>query len=308
MRAGRGRHRPARRRRHPAGALARAARGRAHEAPARRRGRPSAARSADTPTVKAEGEVFTKCPNRDCPERRWQLLKHFVSRGAMDIDGLGEKQVAQLQQEGLRQDAAATTTASTAEQLTGARGLRPGPRRTHGGRHRSARKDVPFGRVLFARRHRGGRLRHRAQPRPAVPHDRRAAGRHARGDRGRRRASGPKMAERIAEQLADQQMRDLIEDLRREGVALRARGPAARRGPAGGQDLRADRHAPRPHARAGQRAHRGRRRAGHVERVEEDRLRRRRRERGSKLDQGRVAGRRRARRGRAARAPRWRAE
>src|SRR6186997_2394255 len=50
----------------------------------------------NTETIKVEGEVFTKCPNRDCPERRWQLLKHYVSRGAMDIDGLGEKQVAQL--------------------------------------------------------------------------------------------------------------------------------------------------------------------------------------------------------------------
>ena len=44
-----------------------------------------------TPTVKPEDSVFTRCPNRDCPGRRWQLLKHFV--GAMDIDGLGEKQV-----------------------------------------------------------------------------------------------------------------------------------------------------------------------------------------------------------------------
>src|SRR5207248_10291681 len=45
-----------------------------------------------TPTVKPEESVFTRCPNRDCPGRRWQLLKHFV--GAMDIDGLGEKQVS----------------------------------------------------------------------------------------------------------------------------------------------------------------------------------------------------------------------
>jgi DNA ligase (NAD+) len=55
----------------------------------------------DTPTVKPRDSVFTTCPNRDCPERAWQLLKHFVSRGAMDIEGLGEKQVRLLQREGL---------------------------------------------------------------------------------------------------------------------------------------------------------------------------------------------------------------
>jgi DNA ligase (NAD+) len=54
-----------------------------------------------TPTVKPRDSVFTACPNRDCPERAWQLLKHFVSRGAMDIEGLGEKQVRLLQREGL---------------------------------------------------------------------------------------------------------------------------------------------------------------------------------------------------------------
>jgi DNA ligase (NAD+) len=51
----------------------------------------------DTPTVKSG--VFTRCPNRDCPERRWQLLTAFVA--VMDIDGLGEKQVATLQRLGL---------------------------------------------------------------------------------------------------------------------------------------------------------------------------------------------------------------
>src|SRR5207249_2734107 len=55
----------------------------------------------DTETVKPPESVFTICPNRDCPARAWQLLKHFVSRGAMDIEGLGEKQVAMLQERGL---------------------------------------------------------------------------------------------------------------------------------------------------------------------------------------------------------------
>src|ERR1019366_7258712 len=60
----------------------------------------------DTPTVPPEEGVYTQCPNRDCPARAWQLLKHFVSRGAMDIGGLGEKQVAHLQERGLVRTAA----------------------------------------------------------------------------------------------------------------------------------------------------------------------------------------------------------
>ena len=62
----------------------------------------------DTPTVK-QG-VFTRCPNRDCPERRWQLLTTFAH--IMDIDGLGEKQVATFQREGIVRTAA-TSTGST---------------------------------------------------------------------------------------------------------------------------------------------------------------------------------------------------
>src|SRR6185295_15950846 len=48
------------------------------------------------PTVKREGEVFTRCPNRDCPGRQWQLLTHFAAKGAMDIEGLGDERVSQL--------------------------------------------------------------------------------------------------------------------------------------------------------------------------------------------------------------------
>ncbi len=62
--------------------------------------------SCSTPTLKPADSVFTICPNRDCPDRVWHLLKHFVGRAAMDIDGLGEKQVALLQQRGLVKTAA----------------------------------------------------------------------------------------------------------------------------------------------------------------------------------------------------------
>ena len=55
-----------------------------------------------TPTVKPEGEVWTRCPNRkDCPGQIVQALKHFVSRSAMDIEGFGEKGVLRFYTEGL---------------------------------------------------------------------------------------------------------------------------------------------------------------------------------------------------------------
>jgi DNA ligase (NAD+) len=61
----------------------------------------------NTKTVKPEGSVFTRCPNRVCPGRQWQLLKHFV--GAMDIEGLGEKQVGLFMQLGWVKTAATST-------------------------------------------------------------------------------------------------------------------------------------------------------------------------------------------------------
>jgi DNA ligase (NAD+) len=42
-----------------------------------------------------------RCPNRACPAKGLQWLKHFVSRGAMDIDGVGERLVARLLELGL---------------------------------------------------------------------------------------------------------------------------------------------------------------------------------------------------------------
>jgi len=56
--------------------------------------------------VKPEGEAMARCPNAACPAQALELLKHFVSRGAMDIDGVGEKLCAALFEAGLVKDVA----------------------------------------------------------------------------------------------------------------------------------------------------------------------------------------------------------
>ncbi|CAM4273378.1 NAD-dependent DNA ligase LigA [Lacicoccus alkaliphilus] len=55
-------------------------------------------------TVKLEEEVAIRCINLACPAQLVEGIIHFVSRGAMNIDGLGEKVVAQLYEAGLIKD------------------------------------------------------------------------------------------------------------------------------------------------------------------------------------------------------------
>ena len=54
-----------------------------------------------TPVVKPQNEAMHRCPNASCPVQFFELLKHFVSKGAMDIDGLGEQWCRILMERGL---------------------------------------------------------------------------------------------------------------------------------------------------------------------------------------------------------------
>jgi len=51
--------------------------------------------------LRTEGEPVVHCPNIDCPAQIQGRIEHFASRRAMDIEGLGEKIVAQLVEAGL---------------------------------------------------------------------------------------------------------------------------------------------------------------------------------------------------------------
>jgi DNA ligase (NAD+) len=55
---------------------------------------------------KSPDEVAYRCVNAACPAKRKEALIHFASRGAMNIDGLGEKIVDQLVDKGLVKDVA----------------------------------------------------------------------------------------------------------------------------------------------------------------------------------------------------------
>jgi len=65
---------------------------------------PTQCPSCVEPLVRLPGESDTFCTNLECPAQRVQRIVHFASRGAMDIEGLGEKRVIQLVDAGLVSD------------------------------------------------------------------------------------------------------------------------------------------------------------------------------------------------------------
>ncbi len=184
-----------------------------------------------TPTVKAPGAVFTKCPNRQCAGRRWQLMRHFVSRGAMDIDGLGEKQVGVLLDRGLVRDAA-DLYALREDQLLELEGFaETSARRLIAAIDESRQR--PFARVLFAIGiEEVGEVtaRNLALQFRTIDALLDATAEQIEQTMG----VGPKMAATIAEQLAQPTERDLIARLRAAGLIFAQDGPPPGDGPLAG--------------------------------------------------------------------------
>ena len=190
-----------------------------------------------TPTVKPEGAVFTICPNRaGCPGQSFQHVKHFVSKGAMDIDGLGEKQAMRFLQEGLIEDVADIYELRE-ERLGELEGLGEISARNLVAAI-DASRERPFKRVLYAlglpgvgyvtaealADHFGSiDALHSADPEQIEEVE----------------GVGPIMAVQIAESLADERTWELVEKLREKGLRLE-QDPSERRqagGPLEGKTL-----------------------------------------------------------------------
>ena len=190
----------------------------------------------DTPTVKPEGAVWTICPNRaDCPGQIFQAVKHFVSKGAMDIDGFGEKQAERFLSGGLINNVA-DIYELRGEQLVELEGFGEISARNLIASIEES-KQRPFARVLYAlgipgigfvnARALTSHLRTIDALMAATPEEIEAAP-----------GIGPVLAATIAETLAEPRERELIERLRGYGLRFEEEGPApGTAGPLAGKTL-----------------------------------------------------------------------
>jgi DNA ligase (NAD+) len=185
---------------------------------------PSKCPQCGTPTVKPEGEVWTRCPNRkDCPGQIVQALKHFVSRGAMDIEGYGEKLVYRFYEEGLVR-ALPDLYGLTAEQLEQLDGFqRRSAENLVASIERS--KEQPFHRVLYALGIHGiGAVNARQLAAHFGSMERLLAA--SREELEEVEGMGPILAGIVHDTLQEDRNRQLIEDLRRAGLAMEQEGGA----------------------------------------------------------------------------------
>ncbi|MFL5779918.1 MAG: NAD-dependent DNA ligase LigA [Thermoleophilaceae bacterium] len=186
-------------------------------------GPPERCPACGTETVKPEDGVWTICPNRaSCPGQLFQAVKHFVSKGAMDIDGFGEKQAQRFLADGLIQNVADIYELEE-ERLVGLEGFGEISARNLLAAIEGS-KQVPFFRVLYALGVPGiGYVNARA----LAAHFRSIDALMAASAEEIEQAEGigPVLASTIVETLAEERTRDLIERLRAHGLQMEQEGP-----------------------------------------------------------------------------------
>jgi DNA ligase (NAD+) len=203
---------------------------RKHKA-ARREKPPKECPACGTPTIKPEDSVFTICPNRSgCPGQASQHVKHFVSKGAMDIEGLGEEVALNMLAQGVIVDVADIYDL-TEDDLVG----RKIGKKSF--KEKSARslldaietsKRQPFKRVMFALGLPGvGSVTAEALADHFGSIERLSAAQPEEIEEVE--GVGPIMAEQIAESLADEPTQALIAKLDAKGLRLEADASERRR-------------------------------------------------------------------------------
>jgi len=168
----------------------------------------------ETPTVKPEDSVWTICPNRrGCPGQTFQQVKHF--RGAMDIEGLGEKNVIRFLDEGLIRDPADIYDL-TAERIAALEGFAELSARNLIEEIEGS-KERPFGTVLYALGLPGiGYVNARALADHFGSIDTLLAADPEAIEQVE--GIGPVLAEQVQEELADEATLELIRRLRERGL------------------------------------------------------------------------------------------
>ncbi len=197
---------------------------------ARRPKPPKRCPACGTETVKPDDAVFTICPNRaGCPGQSFQHVKHFVSKGAMDIDGLGEKQALRFLEEGLIADVAGIYELDEGK-LAGLEGFGEVSARNLVAAIEASRRR-PFKRVLYALGLPGVGF---VTAEALADHFGSIDALHSADPEAIEEVEGvgPIMAVQIAESLADEPTWALVEKLREKGLRLEA--DASERRAAGG--------------------------------------------------------------------------
>ncbi len=186
----------------------------------------------DTPIERISDQAMAYCLNEDCPARNLESIIHFASKGAMDIDTIGEKKCAQLVIEGYVKSVADFYTL-TREQLLALEGVK----------EKSADKMLaaieaskqrPFWRLLF-----GLNIRYVGEKTAQIIAS-------AFGNMDRLLAAseaeivevagvGPVIGQSVYKWLQEEKNRALIERLRQVGVNMQAEAKPEATGPLAGQ-------------------------------------------------------------------------
>jgi len=167
--------------------------------------------------IKPEGEAMHRCSNAACPSQALERIKHFVSRGAMDIDGVGEKLCQTLFEAGLIKDAA-DLYYLTREQLLGLERMADKSASNVLSSIEKS-KDRPFARLIFALgiTHVGDQY---AELLAEQFHSIDQLAKASQEELSTIPSIGPKIAESIVAFFRQERNRQIIEKLRKAGVKL----------------------------------------------------------------------------------------